>query len=93
MLRDSKTWNHIASNLEPEVPDLRLEEHSLRSRPYYPDGLKFTTGKLWSGMNVSRVRVAKCGELPKNAETAHVDLESCQTRMQTDEASPLEDSA
>jgi hypothetical protein len=45
MLRDSKTWNHIAPNLEPEVPDLRLEEHSLRIRSHYPDGLKFTTGR------------------------------------------------
>jgi hypothetical protein len=31
MLRDPKTWNQIASNLEPEVPDPRLEEHSLRT--------------------------------------------------------------
>ena len=44
MLRDSKTWNHIASNLEPEVPELRLEEHSLRIQSQYPDGLKFTGG-------------------------------------------------
>jgi len=69
MLRDSKTWNHIAFNLEPEVPDLRLEEHSLRIRPYYPDGLKFAAGKLSSGMNVSLVRVANCGQLPENAVT------------------------
>ena len=26
MLRDSKTWNHVAYNLEPDVPELRLEE-------------------------------------------------------------------
>jgi len=43
MLRDSKTWNHIASSLEPEVPELRLEEHSLRIRSHYPGGLKFTS--------------------------------------------------
>lgn len=42
MLRDSKTWNHIASNLEPAVPELRLEERGLRIRSHYPDGLKFT---------------------------------------------------
>jgi hypothetical protein len=41
MLRDSKTGNHIAFTLEPEVPDLRLEEHSLRILAHYPDGLKF----------------------------------------------------
>jgi hypothetical protein len=46
MLRDSKTWNHIAFNLEPEVLELRLEEHSLRIRSHYPDGLKFTAGTL-----------------------------------------------
>ena len=44
MLRDSKTWNHIASNLEPEVPEFRFEDHSLRIRSYYPSGLKFTAG-------------------------------------------------
>jgi hypothetical protein len=41
MLRGSKTGNHIAFSLEPEVPDLRLEEHSLRILADYPDGLKF----------------------------------------------------
>ena len=41
MLRDSKTLNHIAPTLEPDMPDLRLEEHSLRIRAHYPDGLKF----------------------------------------------------
>ncbi len=45
MLRDSKTWNHIVSNLEPEMPDLRLEEHSLRIQSHYPDGIKFTAGR------------------------------------------------
>ena len=42
MLRDSKTWNPIASNLEPDIPELRIEGHSLRIRSHYPDGLKFT---------------------------------------------------
>lgn len=46
MLRDSKTWNHIASNLEPEVPELRLKTHGLQILPHYPDGLKFTAGTL-----------------------------------------------
>jgi len=44
MLRDSKTWNHIASNLEPGVPEFRSENHSLRIQSYYPSGLKFTAG-------------------------------------------------
>jgi len=46
MLRDSKTWNPITYNLEPDVPELRLEDHSLRIRSHYPDGLKFTGGPL-----------------------------------------------
>ena len=44
MLRDSKTLNHIASNLEPEMPDLRLKQHNLRIQSHYPDGLKFAAG-------------------------------------------------
>jgi hypothetical protein len=42
MLRDSKTWNHIASNLDPEKQELRLKEHGLRIRSHYPDDLLFT---------------------------------------------------
>ena len=42
VLRDSKTWNLIAFNLEPDTPELRLETHDLRIRSHYPDGLKFT---------------------------------------------------
>ena len=42
MLRDSKTWNHIASNLEPEKQELRLKAHGLRIRSHYPDDLIFT---------------------------------------------------
>ena len=42
MLRDSKTGNHIASNLEPEKQELRLKEHGLRIRSHYPDDLIFT---------------------------------------------------
>jgi hypothetical protein len=41
MLRDSKTWNHIAS-LEPEAPDLQLVDHNLRIEAHYPTGIKFT---------------------------------------------------
>ena len=43
-LRDSKTWNHIASNLEPEEPELRLKTHGLQILSHYPYGLKFTAG-------------------------------------------------
>jgi hypothetical protein len=41
-LRDAKTWNHIASSLEPEKQDLRLKQHELRIRSQYPDDLIFT---------------------------------------------------
>ncbi len=44
MLRDSKAWNHIASNLEPEEPELRLKTHGLQILSHYPYGLKFTAG-------------------------------------------------
>jgi hypothetical protein len=45
MLRDSKTGNHIASNLEPEKQELRLQEHGLRIRSQYPDDLIFTSAE------------------------------------------------
>lgn len=41
-LRDSRTLNPIAYNLEPGVPELRSEDHGLRIRSDYPIGLKFT---------------------------------------------------
>jgi len=42
ILRDAKTWNSIASNLESEVPEFVSEDHGLRIRSYYPSGLKLT---------------------------------------------------
>jgi len=45
MLRDSKTGNHIASNLEPEKHELRLQEHGLPIRSQYPDDLIFTSAE------------------------------------------------
>jgi hypothetical protein len=42
MLRDPKTGNYIASNLEPEKQELRLQEHGLRIQSQYPDDLIFT---------------------------------------------------
>ena len=44
MLRESKTWNHIASNLEPEITEFRSEDRGLRIRSYYPSGLQFKAG-------------------------------------------------
>ena len=42
MLRDAKTGNHIASNLEPEKQELRLQDHGLQVRSQYSDDLIFT---------------------------------------------------
>jgi hypothetical protein len=42
LLRDSKTLNPIAYNLQPDVPGLRSEDHGLRIPLDYPSGLKFT---------------------------------------------------
>ena len=42
MLRDSKTCNPVASDLEPDAPEFRSEEHNLRIRSQYPGVLKFT---------------------------------------------------
>jgi hypothetical protein len=46
MLRDSKTWNPIASNLEPDMPELRRKDHGFQIRSRYPNGLRFTAGTL-----------------------------------------------
>jgi hypothetical protein len=43
-LRDRKTWNWIALNLEPEQPEFRSAGRSLRVSPNYPPGLKFVVG-------------------------------------------------
>ena len=45
LLRDAKTGNHIASILEPEKQELRLQEHGLRIRSQYPDDLIFTAAE------------------------------------------------
>jgi hypothetical protein len=45
MLRDSKTGNQIASDLEPEEQELRLQEDGLRIRSQYPDDLIFTAAE------------------------------------------------
>jgi hypothetical protein len=45
MLRDSKTWNLIAFNLDPDKQDLKLQEDGLRIRSHYPDDLIFTAAE------------------------------------------------
>jgi Carboxypeptidase regulatory-like domain len=57
MLRDSKTWNHIASNLEPEKQELRLQEHALRIRSHYPDDLIFTAAEPFVQLSTIKGKV------------------------------------
>jgi hypothetical protein len=40
ILRDSKTWNQIAT-MEPEAPDLKVVDHTLRIETHYSSGTKF----------------------------------------------------
>jgi hypothetical protein len=83
MSRDSKTGNHIASNLEPEKQELRLQEHGLRIRSHYPDDLIFTAepfvqlstikGKIFrsdSGEAISNSYILLTGE---KDEATHFD--------------------
>jgi hypothetical protein len=42
MLRDSRTLNHIASNLEPDYAELRSEDRCLQVRTSNPAEMKFT---------------------------------------------------
>jgi len=41
-LLDSQTENPVVWNLEPEMPELRAEDHSLQIRSRYPEDLEFT---------------------------------------------------
>jgi hypothetical protein len=41
VLRDSRTLNPIALNLEPELPEFRTETSQLRIVPAYPNDMKF----------------------------------------------------
>lgn len=40
-LRDSRTLNPIARNLEPELPEFRTQTNTLRIEPTYPSGMRF----------------------------------------------------
>ena len=56
MLRDSKTWNHIAS-LEPEKQEVRLQEHALRIRSHYPDDVIFTAAEPFVQLSTMKGKV------------------------------------
>ncbi len=57
MLRDSKTGNHIAFNLDPDKQELRLQEHGLRIRSQYPDDLIFTAAEPFVKLTPIRGKV------------------------------------
>jgi hypothetical protein len=57
MLRDSKTGNHIAFNLDPDKQELRLQEHGLRIRAHYPDGLIFTAAEPFVQLSTIKGKV------------------------------------
>ena len=67
MLRDSKTWNHIAPNLEPEKQELRLQEHGLRIRSHYPDDLLFTAEPFALSAVKGKVLRSDSGEAISNS--------------------------
>jgi hypothetical protein len=46
MLRDSRTLNHIASNLEPDDGELKSEDRCLQIRTSYPAEINFTAGRF-----------------------------------------------
>jgi hypothetical protein len=48
LLRDSKTWNHIAHGLEPEATEFRTETHELRIQSTYPPYMRFLPSPGWN---------------------------------------------
>ena len=67
MLRDSRTLNHIASNLEPDDAELRSEDRCLRIRTSYPAEMKFTTEHFEKSNLKGRVFRSDSGESIANS--------------------------
>jgi hypothetical protein len=87
MLRDSKTWNHIAS-LEPEKQEVRLQEHAFRIRSHYPDDVIFTAAEPFVQLSTMKGKVFRSdsGQAISNSYIllkSEKDEEHCDTR--TDE--------
>jgi len=73
MLRDSRTLNHIASNLEPDDAEFRSEDRCLQSRSSYPAEMKFTAGDFEKSNLKGRVFRSDSGESIANS---YIILES-----------------
>jgi len=73
MLRDSRTLNHIASNLEPDDAELRSEGGCLQIRTSYPGEMKFTAEHFEKSNLKGRVFRSDSGESIANS---YVILES-----------------
>jgi|SRR5919109_67247 hypothetical protein len=67
MLRDSRTLNHIASNLEPDDAELRSEYHCLQIRRYYPVEMKFKAVNFEKSMLRGRVFRSDSGQPISNS--------------------------
>lgn len=67
MLRDSRTLNHIASNLEPDDTVLRSEGRCLRIRTSYPAEMKFNAGRFEKSNLKGRVFRSDSGESIANS--------------------------
>jgi hypothetical protein len=67
MLRDSRTLNHIASNLEPDDAEFRPEDRCLQTRTSYPAEMKFTAGHFEKSNLKGRVFRSDSGESISNS--------------------------
>jgi hypothetical protein len=81
VLRDSKTWNLIASNLEPEIPELRFEDVSLHVRSHRPGASNSRLAKrTQAGLKVKYFRsdsseaISNSYILLENAWVEHSDV-------------------
>lgn len=73
MLRDSRTLNHIASNLEPDDAQLRSEDRCLQTRTFYPTEMKFTAQDFEKSTLNGKVFRSDSGESISNSYILLVD--------------------
>lgn len=76
MLRDSRTLNHIASNLEPDEAEFRTEERCQQTRNSYPSDLEFTAVHFEKSNFRGKVFRSDSGESISNSYIELVSAES-----------------